>query len=69
MFVGAFCWWMVFDWPETARFLTPDERIRVRRRIALDKQGKTAEDFDKRHTEKEKDANREIQRAFRKEQR
>jgi hypothetical protein len=49
MFVGLFCWWMVFDWPDTARFLTPDERIRVRRRIALDKQGQTAEDFDKRH--------------------
>ncbi|KAF6809212.1 MFS transporter [Colletotrichum plurivorum] len=47
--VGAFCWWMVFDWPEDARFLTPDERIRVQRRLLADKQGRTAEDFDKRH--------------------
>ncbi|KAJ3950914.1 hypothetical protein N0V92_012693 [Colletotrichum tropicale] len=49
VFVGIFCWWMVFDWPESARFLTPDERIRVQRRLLADKQGRTAEDFDKRH--------------------
>ncbi|KAK1959993.1 major facilitator superfamily transporter [Colletotrichum sublineola] len=49
IFVGIFCWWMVFDWPENARFLTPDERIRVQRRLIADKQGRTAEDFDKRH--------------------
>ncbi|KPI38095.1 putative transporter [Cyphellophora attinorum] len=49
VFVGLFCWWMVFDWPETARFLTPDERIRVQRRLIEDRQGRTAEDFDKRH--------------------
>ncbi|KAH8736147.1 major facilitator superfamily domain-containing protein [Ilyonectria robusta] len=47
--VGMFCWWMVFDWPETARFLNDDDRIRVQRRIIADKQGRTAEDFDKRH--------------------
>lgn len=47
--VGVFCWWMVFDWPETASFLTPDDRIRVQRRLILDRQGRTAEDFDKRH--------------------
>ena len=47
--VGAFCWWMVFDWPDTARFLTPEERIRVQRRLIMDRQGRTAEDFDKRH--------------------
>lgn len=40
---------MVFDWPETATFLTPDERIRVQRRLIMDRQGRTAEDFDKRH--------------------
>lgn len=40
---------MVFDWPETARFLTPEERIRVQRRLIKDRQGRTAEDFDKRH--------------------
>jgi len=49
VFVGFFCWWMVFDWPDTASFLTPEERIRVQRRIILDRQGHTAEDFDKRH--------------------
>jgi sugar phosphate permease len=49
VFVGGFCWWMVFDWPETASFLTPEDRIRVQRRILADKQSRTAEDFDKRH--------------------
>jgi MFS family permease len=49
MFVGGFCWWMVFDWPDTARFLTPDERMRVRRRLALDKQASSAEEYDRRH--------------------
>lgn len=49
MFVGAFCWWMVFDWPDTARFLTPDERMRIRRRLAEDKQSSTGEEYDKRH--------------------
>ncbi|KAH7137729.1 major facilitator superfamily domain-containing protein [Dactylonectria macrodidyma] len=48
-FVGVFCWWMVFDWPENARFLSPDDRVRVQRRIISDRQGRTAEDFDKRH--------------------
>merc|ERR1712230_209402 len=32
MFVGCFCWWMVFDWPATARFLTEEDRLRLRRR-------------------------------------
>ena len=49
MFVGAFCWWMVFDWPDTARFLSPEDRIRVRRRLAQDRQSSTSEDYDKRH--------------------
>ncbi|KAG9252494.1 major facilitator superfamily domain-containing protein [Emericellopsis atlantica] len=49
VFAGFFCWWMVFDWPDTARFLTHDERVRVQRRLILDRQGRTAEDFDKRH--------------------
>ena len=47
--VGIFCWWMVFDWPDTAKFLTPEDRVRVQRRLILDKQGSTAEDFDKRY--------------------
>ena len=49
VFVGIFCWWMVFDWPDTASFLDPEDRIRVQRRLILDRQGRTAEDFDKRH--------------------
>lgn len=66
MFVGVFCWWMVFDWPDTAvrcrifrecnpkltspqRFLTPEERLRVRRRLAEDNQSSTGEEYDKRH--------------------
>lgn len=49
VFVGIFCWWMVFDWPDTARFLTPDDRIRVRRRLAADNQSSTAEHYDMRH--------------------
>ncbi|KAI5362879.1 Putative major facilitator superfamily, MFS transporter superfamily [Septoria linicola] len=49
MAVGAFCWWMVFDWPDTARFLSPQERLRVRRRLAEDKQSSTGEEYDKRH--------------------
>lgn len=47
--VGVACWWMVFDWPDTARFLSPDDRIRVQRRLIASKQGHTAEDFDKRY--------------------
>ncbi|KAJ6125354.1 hypothetical protein N7471_012671 [Penicillium samsonianum] len=46
---GCFCWWLVFDWPETARFLSADDRIRVQRRLIMDRQGRTAEDSDKRH--------------------
>lgn len=41
--------WMVFDWPETARFLTPEERVCVRRRLTADKQASTSEEYDKRH--------------------
>ena len=40
---------MVFDWPDTARFLSEDDRIRVRRRLAEDKQASTSEQYDKRH--------------------
>lgn len=47
--VGIFCWWMVFNWPDTAGFLSPDERARVCRRLVQDKQASTAEEFDKRH--------------------
>lgn len=47
--VGIISWWMVFDWPDTARFLGQDDRVRLQRRLIMDKQGRTAEDFDKRH--------------------
>ncbi|KAK6367905.1 hypothetical protein LTS17_010057 [Exophiala oligosperma] len=47
--VGASCWWMVPNWPDTARFLSEDDRIRLRRRLAKDKQSSTAEAYDKRH--------------------
>ncbi|KAF5250704.1 hypothetical protein FANTH_4147 [Fusarium anthophilum] len=46
---GLACWWLVFDWPATASFLSPDDQIRVQRRLIMDRQGRTAEDFDKRH--------------------
>jgi MFS family permease len=46
---GIASWWMVFDWPETARFLNETDRIRVQRRLILDRQGKTAEDYDRRY--------------------
>ena len=49
VFVGAFCWWMVFDWPETARFLSEDDKVRLQRRIIIDRQGHAAEDFDKKY--------------------
>lgn len=49
VFAGIASWWLVFDWPETARFLNEEDRVRVQRRLILDRQGKTAEDFDKRY--------------------
>ena len=49
MVVGIICYWFVYDWPATAQFLSPEDRIRAQRRIILAKQGRTAEDFDKRH--------------------
>ncbi|KAF2214225.1 hypothetical protein CERZMDRAFT_37638 [Cercospora zeae-maydis SCOH1-5] len=47
MTAGVFCWWMVFDWPDSARFLNPEERLRVQRRLAED-QSSAHEEFDKR---------------------
>ncbi|KIW30858.1 uncharacterized protein PV07_02551 [Cladophialophora immunda] len=49
MIVGFITWWMISDWPDTARFLTEDDRLRLRRRLAKDKQSSTAEAYDKRH--------------------
>lgn len=40
---------MVFDWPATARFLSPEDRVRLRRRLAADNQSSSAEEYDKRH--------------------
>jgi nitrate/nitrite transporter NarK len=33
-----FCYWMVFDFPDTARFLTPEEKLRAQRRLRADNQ-------------------------------
>ncbi|KAF1850691.1 MFS general substrate transporter [Cucurbitaria berberidis CBS 394.84] len=38
--VGVFCWWMVFDFPDTARFLNADEKLRAQRRLKLDGQAR-----------------------------
>ncbi|KAF2199437.1 hypothetical protein GQ43DRAFT_398772 [Delitschia confertaspora ATCC 74209] len=38
VFVGLFCWWMINDFPDTARFLTAEEKLRTLRRIAADNQ-------------------------------
>jgi len=47
--VGCACWWMVFDWPDNARFLSEDDRIRMRRRLAQDGLRNANEQYDKRH--------------------
>ncbi|KAF2109941.1 major facilitator superfamily domain-containing protein [Lophiotrema nucula] len=40
VFVGIFCWWMVNDFPDTARFLTPEEKLRTLRRLREDGQAR-----------------------------
>ncbi|KAF2462865.1 MFS general substrate transporter [Lindgomyces ingoldianus] len=40
VFVGIFCWWMVNDFPDTARFLTPEEKLRTLRRLQADNQAR-----------------------------
>lgn len=41
---------MVFDWPQTARFLNTEERQRVVYRLAVDKQGSAGtEDYHRLH--------------------
>lgn len=48
--VGVFCWWMVFDFPDTARFLSPDEKLRAMRRLRADGQARaTVGKIDRRH--------------------
>jgi MFS family permease len=49
MLVGACSWWFVHDWPETARFLTPEERSRVKHRLATDHLSQLGAGHDKRH--------------------
>lgn len=36
--IGVACYWMVHDFPDEARFLSADDRIRVLRRLKADKQ-------------------------------
>jgi len=46
VFVGVASYWMVHDFPDEATFLKPDERARVLRRLAADKQASANhEDF------------------------
>ncbi|KAB2104735.1 hypothetical protein AG0111_0g6499 [Alternaria gaisen] len=50
VFVGIFCWWMVFDFPDTARFLNPEEKLRAVRRLKLDGQARAkVGSIDRRH--------------------
>lgn len=49
MIVGALSWFMIFDWPETARFLAPDERLRVRHRLARGNLSIMGHEYDKRY--------------------
>lgn len=44
VFVGCFCYWMVFDFPDTARFLTADEKLRAQRRLRADNQTRATEE-------------------------
>ena len=44
--IGIACWWMVHDFPDEARFLTPAEKEVILWRLAKDKQGSSKhEDF------------------------
>ncbi|KAI0581696.1 UhpC Sugar phosphate permease [Pyrenophora tritici-repentis] len=48
--VGLLCWWMTFDFPDTARFLTADEKLRAVRRLKLDGQSRAkVGGIDRRH--------------------
>ncbi|KAJ4364615.1 hypothetical protein N0V83_009211 [Neocucurbitaria cava] len=50
VFVGIFCWWMVFDFPDTARFLNADEKLRAQRRLKHDGQARAkVGGIDRRH--------------------
>lgn len=46
LLIGVASFWMVHDFPDEAKFLTDDERRRVLRKLASDKQGSSKhEDF------------------------
>ena len=48
--VGVFCWWMTFNFPDTASFLTADEKLRALRRLRADGQSRaTVGHIDRRH--------------------
>ncbi|OSS52331.1 hypothetical protein B5807_02588 [Epicoccum nigrum] len=48
--VGIVCWWMTFDFPDTAGFLTADEKMRALRRLRADGQSRaTVGHIDRRH--------------------
>jgi len=49
MLVGALSWFFVHDWPQDARFLTTDEKLRVQYRLAKDALSRFATEHDKRH--------------------
>ncbi|KAI5359926.1 putative major facilitator superfamily, MFS transporter superfamily [Septoria linicola] len=49
MIVGVLCWWMIFDWSDSARFLNHEDRLRIRHRLASDNQSNSGEHYDKRH--------------------
>lgn len=49
MIVGGLSWFFVHDWAEDARFLTEDEKARVRYRHAKDDLSKFATEYDERH--------------------
>ncbi|KAF1942221.1 MFS transporter-like protein [Clathrospora elynae] len=50
VFVGIFCWWLVFDFPDTARFLSADEKLRAQRRLKADGQARAkVGGIDRRH--------------------
>lgn len=50
LLVGAACWWMVQDFPDEARFLTPAEKEVVLHRLAKDKQASSKhEDFQSKY--------------------
>lgn len=41
---GCFCWWMVHDFPHTARFLSADEKARCLHRLRTDNQAVAADE-------------------------